>query len=335
MSSANPRWPARSPSRNPQSAAAADATADHDHDAAAGGRPATEEHSHGDDDALVSRANQATWGLATATVVFGVALGGIIGLVSAFAVGRLGRLTPRASTALVAAIGFVAVYFVPYLKYPPNPPAVGNPDTIGDRTALYFTMLAVSVVAAVAAVVLARRLARTMDAWNAGARSPSAGIVLVVGVTAWLLPVIDEVPADFSADLLWRFRMASLTVQATLWLVIGLVLASHDRRGRAAVAAKVTQPAHRHRGVTRSGRPTRGSRRRGRVPAASPSGSAGCDRSGHLRRRPVSRPRAVRGLGQADRRTRSVGGPGRLAGRLPGPVPAATGGQRPRGGLRR
>ncbi len=43
---------------------------------------------------------------------------------------------------------------------------------------------------------------------------------------AWLLPVVDEVPADFSADLLWRFRMASLTVQATLWLVTGLLLAT-------------------------------------------------------------------------------------------------------------
>ena len=63
---------------------------------------ATADHSHSEDAPLVSRANQATWGLATATVVFGVALGGIIGLVSAFALGRLGRLTPRASTMLVA-----------------------------------------------------------------------------------------------------------------------------------------------------------------------------------------------------------------------------------------
>jgi predicted cobalt transporter CbtA len=199
-------------------------TTDHAHDATAGA-DATEQHSHGDDDALVSRANQATWGLATATVVFGVALGGIIGLVSAFALGRLGRLSARASTMLVAAIGFVAVYFVPYLKYPPNPPAVGDPNTIGHRTELYFAMLACSVIAAVAAVVLARRLARTMDAWNA-VLIAVVGYVLVVGLGAWLLPVIDEVPADFSADLLWRFRMASLTVQAFLWLVTGLLLAT-------------------------------------------------------------------------------------------------------------
>jgi predicted cobalt transporter CbtA len=214
------------------------ATETTDHDMTAD--DAAADHSHAEEAPLVSRANQATWGLATATVVFGVALGGIIGLVSAFAFGRLGRLTARASTMLVAAIGFIAVYFVPYLKYPPNPPAVGDPNTIGHRTELYFAMLACSVVAAVAAVVLGRRLARTMDAWNA-VLIAIAGYVLVVGLVGWLLPVIDEVPADFSADLLWRFRMASLTVQATLWLVTGLLLATMISAAvRKAAAARPT-----------------------------------------------------------------------------------------------
>jgi hypothetical protein len=117
------------------------------------------------------------------------------------------------------------VYLVPFLKYPPNPPAVGDPNTIGDRTALYFTMLAVSVLVAIAAVLVARRLTTTVGAWNAVLIS-IAGYAVVVGVVGWLLPVIDEVPADFSADLLWQFRLASLAVQATLYLVTGLVLAT-------------------------------------------------------------------------------------------------------------
>jgi len=205
------------------SAAPDEAVAEHDHDLAAGDA-ATEEHSYGGD-AEVSRATQSTWGLATATIVFGIALGGILGLLAAFAVGRLGQLSARASTALVAGIGFLAVYLVPFLKYPPNPPAVGDPNTIGDRTALYFTMLAVSVLAAIAAVLLARRLSATLGAWNAVLIS-IAGYLGVVGLVGWLLPVFDEVPADFSADLLWQFRMASLAVQATLYLVTGLVLAT-------------------------------------------------------------------------------------------------------------
>lgn len=180
---------------------------------------------HGDEEEVVSRQNQSTWGLLTATVLFGTALGGIVGVAGAFAAGRLGPISARASTAVVAAIGFVAVYLVPYLKYPPNPPAVGNPDTIGQRSAWYFTMLAISVVAAVVAVVVARGLTPRLGAWNSWLIA-AGGFLVVALIAAWLMPVIDEVPDDFSADLLWRFRMASLTIQATLWAAIGLALAT-------------------------------------------------------------------------------------------------------------
>lgn len=196
--------------------------ADHaaDHAADAG-------HSHGDgeEQATVSRENQATWGLLTATVLFGTALGGIAGVAAAFAAGRLGPISARASTAVVTGIGFLAVYLVPYLKYPPNPPAVGNPDTIGPRTAWYFAMLAVSVVAAVLGAVVARRLTSRWGAWNSWLTA-AGGYLVVVLVAGWLLPIVDEVPAGFPADLLWRFRTASLTVQATLWAGIGLALAT-------------------------------------------------------------------------------------------------------------
>lgn len=199
----------------PAAAPAEDAA--HSHDDAA--------HSHDDADAVVSRQTQSTWGLLTATVMIGLALGGITGLGAAFACGRFGRLSPRASTAVVAAVGFVSFYLVPYLKFPPNPPAVGNPDTIGHRTALYVTMLAVSVVGAVAAVIAARRLSPSIGTWNAGLAA-GAGYLVVVGVTAVLLPSIDEVPATFPADLLWEFRIASLGTQFTLWLVLGVLLAT-------------------------------------------------------------------------------------------------------------
>lgn len=195
--------------------------ADHMPDDAAGSG-----HSHGDAaEAVVSRENQSTWGLLTATVLFGTALGGIVGIVGAFAAGRLGPISARASTALAAAIGFVVAYLVPFLKYPPNPPAVGNPDTIGPRTAWYFAMLAVSVVAAVLAIVAARRLTPRLGAWTSWLLA-AGGYLVVVLAAAAALPVVDEVPADFSADLLWQFRMASLTVQATLWVALGLALAT-------------------------------------------------------------------------------------------------------------
>src|SRR5579864_3032138 len=67
---------------------------------------------------LVSRVVQRTAGLLTGILVYGCALGGIFSLVFAYAHGRIGRLNPRATAALVAALGFAALIVIPQIKYP-------------------------------------------------------------------------------------------------------------------------------------------------------------------------------------------------------------------------
>lgn len=170
----------------------------------------------------ISRADQRSWGLLTGTAVIGTALGGLTALAAAAAVGRLGRLSARGSTLLVAGVGFVAAALVPFLKYPATPPAVGDPDTINSRTTEYFAMLLVSVLAAVAAVVVARRLSARLDGVTA-ALIAAGGYLVVVGVAALVLPSVDEV-GTFPADLLWSFRRSSILVLASLWGTIAVVL---------------------------------------------------------------------------------------------------------------
>lgn len=129
---------------------------EHEHEHGHADAAATQAHSHDHgDEALVSRDTQAGLGLLTGVAVFGTALGGLFSLVFAFAYGRLGALRARGTSALLALFGFVSVAIVPFLKYPPNPPAVGNAETIGPRTALFFGMVAISIAAAVFADALA------------------------------------------------------------------------------------------------------------------------------------------------------------------------------------
>jgi predicted cobalt transporter CbtA len=190
----------------------------HHHDDAA----AATAHSHGDDEELVSRETQSGLGLLTGVAVFGTALGGLFSLVFAFAYGRLGALRARGASALLALFGFVSIAIAPFLKYPPNPPAVGNPETIGPRTALFFIMVAISIAAAVFAVWLQRRMQTNRGAWNATLIAGAAYIALIAIALA-VLPRIDEVPADFSATLLWNFRLASIGIQAVIWTTLGLL----------------------------------------------------------------------------------------------------------------
>ncbi|TNM48316.1 CbtA family protein [Nocardioides albidus] len=180
----------------------------------------------------VSRDNQRSWGLLTGTLAIGAALGGLASLAAAAVLGRLGNLSARGSTALVVLIGFVAVTLVPFTKYPATPPAVGSGETIGGRTASYFGLLLISVLAAIAVVVLANRLCARLDGWTAA--FIGAGVyVAVVSVAAALLPSVNEL-GDFPADTLWYFRRSSLITLAALWASIGvgltlLVGRMHDR----------------------------------------------------------------------------------------------------------
>ena len=93
---------------------------------------------------------------------------------------------------------FLAIAVVPGLKYPANPPAVGDPETIGHRTALYFVMLAISIAAISTSVVCALRWRRRWGDWNA-AIAAAAGFVVVIAVTQLVLPDVNEVPDDFPA----------------------------------------------------------------------------------------------------------------------------------------
>ncbi|MCY0929363.1 CbtA family protein [Streptomyces sp. H27-H1] len=178
-------------------------------------------HDHGGEAAPVSRALQATAGLGTGTLLYGVALGGIAALVFCYALGRIGRFGPRATALLVAGGLFVTVTLVPFFKYPANPPAVGDPGTTVQRTTLYVLMLALGLLLAAAALILGRRLAPRLGNWNASVAA-SLAFVAAVAIAYALLPGVNEVPADFPAALVWQFRLASLAIQAAMWTTFGL-----------------------------------------------------------------------------------------------------------------
>ncbi len=170
---------------------------------------------------LVSRGVQRSIGLLTGTVVMGAALGGFFALVFAWAYGRVGTFGPRVLAALLGAGAFLTITLVPFTKYPANPPGVGDPDTIDQRTALYVAMIVISLLAAVAAWRIRRGLLDRRGGWNASLLAIGAYLV-VIAVAQLILPAVHETPAGFPADVLYRFRLASLGVNLTLWGTIGL-----------------------------------------------------------------------------------------------------------------
>jgi predicted cobalt transporter CbtA len=179
---------------------------------------------------LVSRATQASWGLLTGVMVYCTAFGGLFAITFALTYGRFGgTASPRTAAALVALTGFIAIYLVPDLKYPANPPSVGNPDTITLRTELYFGMILISLVSMIFAARLRAGLIARWGAWNATLIVSAAYLAIVI-IAGYMLPVIDEVPDAFPAVVLWKFRIASLGAQALMWGTLGLAFGALVQR---------------------------------------------------------------------------------------------------------
>ncbi|MFW8587806.1 CbtA family protein [Rhizobium beringeri] len=191
---------------------------------------------------IVSRATQAGLGLSPASWPTAFAVGGLFALAFAFVHGRFSSLSARGTSAVIAIAAFVAIVVVPSIKYPANPPAVGNPDTIGARTELFFLMIVVSLAALIAAVALSRRLSERFGLWNGAI---IAGIVYLVfiGVVLYLLPPINEVPENFSAMVLWRFRTTSLGMHVILWAALGLAFGALAERRLAVKGGQRGRPA--------------------------------------------------------------------------------------------
>ncbi|RBQ18317.1 hypothetical protein DP939_20830 [Spongiactinospora rosea] len=190
------------------------------------------EHDHGEE-AEVGRPVQKA-GLFLATGLYGLAVGGVFALVFAGLRGRVGPGSDGRLALVAAGTAFIAVILVPFVKYPANPPAVGDPATINARTLLYLTMILVGLAATAIAVATARRV--TVDPWARGVSAVAAFLVPVVAAW-WLLPTVDEVPEGFPATLLWQFRLVSIGTQLVFWTAFGVLFGwVSDRAARRTIA---------------------------------------------------------------------------------------------------
>jgi predicted cobalt transporter CbtA len=147
---------------------------------------------------------------------------------------------PWTMSLLVAAGGFVAVFALPFLRYPANPPGVGDPETIGARTALWLAAIFVAM-ASLALAVLARRRLAARGASRPVQDLAFAGVVVLGLAALFLLPPNTD-PVGTDAGLLWTFRMLSVATQAVLWGSLGAVFGWLSERAATSVPS-LTGPA--------------------------------------------------------------------------------------------
>ena len=194
-------------------------------------------HSHGEDGGGFTRAVQMNIGMGLGVLLFSLAIGALFAVAFAVTYGRVGNISARLTSLYVAGGMLLSLYVVPALKYPASPPALSLDETIRQRTLLYLAMVVLSVAILVGAVVLGRRWAPKLGAWNA-TMAAGAAYVVAIAVVMLVLPTIDETPGPlvddagvivyegFPADLLYDFRLYSFGTQVVIYATIGVVFAA-------------------------------------------------------------------------------------------------------------
>ena len=152
------------------------------------------------DPAEFSRSTQY-WGGMAAAVLYGAVIGLALGVAVAAVHHRVRARNEFGRVIRVAAAAFVAFVVLPGLKYPANPPAVGDPDTVGERTRLFLSFMGASILIVFAAWFLWEYL--TERGWDGAPRFAAVGgaFVAVVALAYVVWPPSPDriVPPDNEA----------------------------------------------------------------------------------------------------------------------------------------
>jgi hypothetical protein len=179
-------------------------------------------------------------GLVVGELLYGLAAGMVFAGAFALLARRLPGRSRRAQIALLAVIVVVATVLIPFVKYPANPPGVGDPETLTRRQLLYVGCVLLSV----AGAWLAARGTASLRArgWSAPAAVMAGIVFYVIWAVVLLLALPDRGdPVSTPDRLLWQFRAASLAGQVLFWVVFAAVFALVLERGEreTSVAANV------------------------------------------------------------------------------------------------
>lgn len=186
---------------------------------------------------VVSRATQKV-GLIVGFFLLGPSLGLLFGVLFHFTGAWLPATWPRAVRGFLLALltGWSVAVF-PFLKYPANPPGVGDPETIWYRQALYFGFIGLSVLGAVMALRLHRLLASRA---RSSSRAPGQAVLTLTLYALYSAAVYAAMPPNpdpvrIPADVVWNFRAISLAGLVLFWAVLGGAFGwlSRERGGQA------------------------------------------------------------------------------------------------------
>jgi len=148
--------------------------------------------------------------------ILGMSIGALFGVVFAYSRNSLPKGHTVKKTFVLAAIMWLTIFIIPFLKYPANPPTVGDVDTVVLRSILYLSFIAISGFSAVGFFILYKKLQ------NKKKGLAFVGYAVFITTVFFIMPVNpDEVKAPM--DLVNGFRAMSVIAVTTFWIAEAII----------------------------------------------------------------------------------------------------------------
>lgn len=151
-----------------------------------------------------------------AGAILGLSIGSLFGIVFVLSRNSLPGKSDIDKSLILAGIMWLTIYFIPFLKYPANPPTVGDADTVVLRSILYLSFIAISGFGAFGFYMIYKKL-KTKKIIAV------FGYAVFIGIVFFVMP---ENPDKISApmELVNNFRIMSALAVSIYWLSLGIIL---------------------------------------------------------------------------------------------------------------
>ena len=156
-------------------------------------------------------------GQVLAGAILGTSIGALFGIVYALSRQALPSGNDLKKTFVLAALMWFSIYIIPFLKYPANPPTVGDGETVVLRAILYLSFIAISGFGVVGFYQIYKRLEKNKKF------VAFAGYAAFIGVVFVLMPPNpDEITAPM--DLVNGFRAMSVAAVTIFWIALAIIM---------------------------------------------------------------------------------------------------------------
>ena len=152
-----------------------------------------------------------------AGVILGTSIGALFGIVYALSRNSLPGNNEVKKTLILAGLMWITIYFIPFLKYPANPPTVGEPETVVLRSILYLSFIAISGFSSIGFYKLSKKFVGKKKLISI------AGYAVFISLVFFIMPENPD-PITAPMELVAGFRIMSVLSVSTFWISVGLFL---------------------------------------------------------------------------------------------------------------